>query len=121
MMISAIVGNESTNYNYACVSIEKLSDLCVCCTRLWESHRGMSVRIHARSMDSKTSNPRTIDRLQDSKSTHDRWIPRLQIHARSMDSKTPNPRKIDRLQDLKLSRSQNRCIEIFSFLESKGG
>lgn len=87
MMISAIVGNESTNYNYACVSIEKLSDLCVCCTRLRESHRGMSVRIHARSMDSKTSNPRTIDRLQ----------------------------------DLKLSRSQNRCIEIFSFLESKGG
>lgn len=87
MMISAIVGNESTNYNYACVSIEKLSDLCVCCTRLRESHRGMSVR----------------------------------IHARSMDSKTPNPRTIDRLQDLKLSRSQNRCIEIFSFLESKGG
>lgn len=87
MMISAIVGNESTNYNYACVSIEKLSDLCVCCTRLRESHRGMSVR----------------------------------IHARSMDSKTPNPRTIDRLQDLKLSRSQNRCIEIFSFLKSKGG
>lgn len=56
MMISAIVGNESTNYNYACVSIEKLSDLCVCCTRLRESHRGMSVRIHARSMDSKIPN-----------------------------------------------------------------
>ena len=72
MMISAIVGNESTNYNYACVSIEKLSDLCVCCTRLRESHRGMSVRIHARSMDSKTSNPRTIDGFQDLKSTHDR-------------------------------------------------
>ena len=87
MMISAIVGNESTNYNYACVSIEKLSDLCVCCTRLRESHRGMSVRIHARSMDSKTPNPRTIDRLQDSKSTHDRWIPRPQIHARSIDFK----------------------------------
>ena len=87
MMISAIVGNESTNYNYACVSIEKLSDLCVCFTMLRENHRGMSVRIHARLMDSKTSNPHTIDRLQ----------------------------------DLKLSRSQNRCFEIFSFLESKGG
>ena len=26
LTISAIVGNESTNYNYACVSIEKLSE-----------------------------------------------------------------------------------------------
>ena len=34
MMISAIVGNDSTNYNYACVSIEKLSDLCVCSNKI---------------------------------------------------------------------------------------
>lgn len=39
MMISAIVGNESTNYNYACVSIEKLSDLCVCFTMIVEETR----------------------------------------------------------------------------------
>ena len=31
LTISAIVGNESTNYNYACVAIERLSECFVCC------------------------------------------------------------------------------------------
>ena len=58
LTISAIVGNESTNYNYACVSIEKLSECRVCCIKEWgpaiarggrgESERGTKVKRHSK-------------------------------------------------------------------------
>lgn len=43
LVVSAVAGSESTSYSYACVSVERLSALCVC----WNEFTNIGiVRLH---------------------------------------------------------------------------